>query len=345
MSTSWFGNPKPKNIASNIINTPAWVGGKTEKKLAALARPKTISDFARQEAVTTSNAGNQGGGGGGGGGGSSTPPSPPRYNGATLKEGDLDYNVGMVLPAYHGNRFEALTKQTSDIPNKITGTDLAKQFGNPGQNKGMIATYIPKDSSQIYQNIPQKDGVVNSDVREGRYGFQFHYNPKSLSMTYSGQPNVDLGYIASGEDPFHPAGTATTQSAISVQIPLNRIADFQYYNPETRELKAGTQGIYGPNTPSAVHQQRIYEYGTMYDLEYLLAACLGFKMQTKHREVTSDIGYVSGRPVEIFLGKRLKYLAMVNSVSVGHEIFDQRMVPIFSTLKIDLSIMPDINVW
>lgn len=341
MSTSWFGNPKPKNPASNIINTPAWIGGSTEKKLAALAKPPTISTHARQEAQTTSVTGT----GGGGGGGSYTPPSPPRYNGITLKESDLEYNVGMVLPAYHGNRFEALTRQKSDIPNKVGGADISNQFNNFGQNKGMIATYIPKDSSQIYQNIPQKDGVVNSDVREGRYGFQFHYNPKSLSMSYTGQPNVDLGYIASGEDPFHPAGTSTTQSAISIQIPINRIADFQYYNPETRELKAGTQGIYGPNTPSAVHQQRIYEYGTMYDIEYLLAACLGFKMQTKHREVTSDIGYVSGRPVEVFLGKRLKYLAMVNRVNVGHEIFDQRMVPIWSTLQIDLSIMPDINVW
>lgn len=339
MSTMWFGPPKkPKNVASNIINVPA------SKVTYTYTKPAGVSGSA-DSMERQINAAKQGVPNYGVNQGPTTPPAPTRYNGATLKDSELDYNVGMVLPAYHGNRFEALTTQKSDIPNKIGGTDLANQFNNPGQNKGMVVTYIPKDSSQIYQNIPQKDGVVNSDVREGRYGFQFHYNPKSLSMTYSGQPNVDLGYIASGEDPFHPAGTATTQSAISIQIPLNRIADFQYYNPTTKSLKPTAQGIYGPNTPSVAHQQRIYEYGTMYDLEYLLAACLGFKMQTKHREVTSDIGYVSGRPVEIFLGKRLKYLAMVNSVSVGHEIFDQRMVPIWSTVKIDLSIMPDINVW
>lgn len=336
MSTSWFGNPKPKNPASNIINTPAWIGGSTEKKLAALAKPPAPPQTADERRQPNPSLGNP-------------PPAPePQpapnvYRSSALKESDLDYNVGMVLPAYHGNRFEGLTRQKSDIPNKIGGIDLKNQFSVIGQNKGMIATYVPTDGSEVNTAIPNREGVVNSTVREGRYGFQFHYNPKNLSMSYAGTSNVDLGYIASGEDPFHQAGTTTTQSAISIQIPLNRIADFQYYDPKTNELKAGTQGIYGPNTPSAAHQQRIYEFGTMYDVEYLLAACLGYKMQTSHRDMTSDIGYVAGRPVDVFLGKKLRYRAMITRVDVGHEIFDQRMVPIWSTVSISLSIMPDIQ--
>lgn len=337
MSTSWFGNPKPKNPASNIINTPAWLTtGPTIKSVGKpVPKPAPVSDalvaHAREEATTTSTTP------------APQPPAPNVYKSSTLKESDLDYNVGMVLPAYHGNRFEKLTNQKSDIPNKIGGLDLKNQFAVAGQNKGMIATYVPVDGVEVARAIPNREGIVNSTVRVGRYGFQFHYNPKNLSMSYASTSDVDLGYIASGEDPFHIAGAATTQSAISIQIPLNRIADFQYYDPKTNELKAGTQGIYGPNTPSAAHQQRIYEFGTMYDIEYLLAACLGYKMQTTYRDMTSDIGYVAGSPVDIFLGKKLRYRGMITRVDVGHEIFDQRMVPIFSTVSISFSIMPDIQ--
>lgn len=336
MSTSWFGPQKPKNPASNLINTPAWLTtGPTVKSVGKPVPkptpPAQTSDERRQPNPTLGTP-------------NSDPPATTNvYRSSSLKESDLDYNVGMVLPAYHGNRFEALTQQKSDIPNKIGGLDLKNQFSVVGQNKGMIVTYVPSDGSEVTRAIPNRDGVVSSTVRVGRYGFQFHYNPKSLSMSYASTSDVDLGYIASGEDPFHLAGAATTQSAISIQIPLNRIADFQYYNPKTNELKAGSQGIYGPNTPSAAHQQRIYEFGTMYDIEYLLASCLGYKMQTAYRDMTSDIGYVAGSPVDVLLGKKLRYRAMVTRVDVGHEIFDQRMVPIFSTVSISLSIMPDIQ--
>jgi len=275
------------------------------------------------------------------GGGNPEPTKPIIYTGVVLASTDLDYNVGMVLSAYHNSRFTKETGQQSDLPKNITGSELTNQFSSPGQNKGMIVTFVPSDPANNAGILPSKDGASAVEV-EGRYGFQFHYNPAKFAITYSGQPKVDLGFEAANLDPFHPAGSALSQSSISINIPINRIADFAYYDPTTKHLKAGVSpAIYGGKHPTTADQERIWEYGTMYDVEWLLAATLGYKMKTKYRDVTSDLGYVSGRLVEVILGKRLHYVGMVTSVTVNHEIFDQRMVPIWSTLDITFTIVPD----
>lgn len=254
---------------------------------------------------------------------------------------DLDYNVGMVGTSYLGNRFEKLTGQHSDVPNSITGNDLPNTFISDGQMKGMIVSYIPVNSAAMMNKIPG-DTSNGGSTLQGRFGFQFHYNPKEIDISYTGQPDVSLGFEASGTDPAHPAGSAITQSSINFQIPINRREDFKYYDPATKKLRAGVgTAIYRGRPPTDDDQTRIYEYGTMYDIEYLLAVCLGYKMLTTHRGMTADIGYVSGQIVEVLLGNGLKYLAMVTSVTVAHTIFNQRMVPTHSNLNITMSIVPD----
>jgi hypothetical protein len=270
------------------------------------------------------------------------PVVPDNYHtGIALSKNDLEYNTGMIGSSYLGAKFEKLTGQLNDTPNPITGANLPDHFKKAGQYKGMIITYIPENSENLQKMVPNGVGG-ESNLEQKRYGFQFHYNPTDLVMSYTGQPEISLGYAAAGTDPFHPAGSAMSQSTISVKVPINRIEDFKYYDDKTQQLKAGVSpAIYKGKLPTITDQKRIYGYGTMYDVEYLLATCLGYKMVTQHRDMTSDLGYVSGQIVEVFLGNRLKYLAMMTGVTVNHVMFDERMVPIFSTLSFDMSIVPD----
>jgi hypothetical protein len=245
----------------------------------------------------------------------------------------------MILPAYHTDRFSNISGQKEDRPTTTTST--GELFNGPGTRKGMIATWIPSNPESVQPILPQGEGAPNVDV-QGRYGFQFHYNPKEIALTYAGSPDIDLGLTASGEDPYNLVGTQVSQSTITFNIGINRIADLHYYDPATGMLKANAPtNLYAPKQPSAAEQKKIYEYGTMYDVEYLLAALLGFKVNTKYRDVTADLGFIAGRPIELILGKRLRYLGLVTGVSVNHVQFDQRMVPTWSTIALSFSRIPD----
>lgn len=269
----------------------------------------------------------------------------PTYHGKTLNANDLEYNVGMVLSGYHMNRFEKLTGQSSDLPKTVAGGSVANQFSEQGLYKGMIVTHVFEDANQQARQVPSNSDGGSGVTVEGRYGFQFHYNPTQFGIEYSGQPPVDLGLLAADKDPFNYTGDGVSQSSVSnLNFVINRQADFAYYDPKTKMLKAGVSpSIYGAKKPTAEEQKRIYEYGTMYDIEYLLAAQLGFKQDTKYRGVTSDLGWVAGSPVSLFLGNKVKYVGWINNVSIVHEYFDQRMVPTRSTVAVGFSIIPDMK--
>lgn len=267
------------------------------------------------------------------------PDPAPKNTAITLSSSSLEYNVGMALPSYHGGRVMTVPAGKSDVINTVNSpNDL---FNGVGTQKGMISTWIPKNPDSAAPILPNGDAAPAVDI-QGRFGFQFHYNPTQLRLGYSGSPDIDLGLSASDSDPFNLVGTAVSQSTIGFDIAINRTTDFAYYDPATGLLKPNvSSNLYAPKMPDTATQKRIYEYGTMYDIEYLLAALLGFKINTKYRDVTADLGYIAGRPVELFLGKKLRYLGMVTSVGVNHVQFDQRMVPTWSVVSLQFSRMPD----
>jgi hypothetical protein len=89
-------------------------------------------------------------------------------------------------------------------------------------------------------------------------------------------------------------------------------------------------------------EQDIYNKGTMYDLEFLLRVLMGTTMDSYLRgENTADMGWLPAIPVELHLGKSLRYLGVVNSLNINHMIFNERMVPLFSTVDIAFARLPD----
>ena len=253
----------------------------------------------------------------------------------------LKYNVGMVNEAYFGpsTNFQELVNMRAG-GNKPGAVTSAEQLWQDSKgNKGMIWLYT--DGADDTLTVEPKDNKPAESSRN-RYAFQFHYNPSTVDMAWGGSPDVDVTLESSGSEKFNMLG-GQTMASISIELVINRIFDMQYYGTDGL-LKPGRReerNPYAPRKPDNTEQQRIYNYGTMYDVEYLLATILGYKLNTRFRAETSDIGFLNGRPVDLHLGHRLRYWGYISDVAVTHAMFDERMVPIFSTLRMTFNRIPD----
>jgi hypothetical protein len=254
----------------------------------------------------------------------------------------LAINVGMVNEAYFSQNpgFTTLANlmDGGNKPHEVADAD--KLWKDSMSNKGMFWLYVPKN--------PAKDSYTLAPTAKGtkeeysQYVFQFHYNPPTVSMAWSGNPQVDVSMESSGSEKFNNMSTTTT-SVVSFDLVLNRIFDMQYYT-SSGALKSnfsGTDSPYSPKSPTAAEQTAIYNKGTMYDIEHLLGTSVGFKLNTRLRGKTTDIGFLTGRPVDLHLGNNLRYWGYIQAIRVEHRIFDERMVPIFSTVSVDFARIPD----
>ena len=234
--------------------------------------------------------------------------------------------------------------------NKIFGTTDSKgKFtaktpivpSTPSKNKDGSTTYTPYTGLDLQFDLKNKK----------QYAFQFLYNPGSVDMTFMGTPDIDVGYEISGSDQFSLiGGLGITQSTITFDLVINRMFDMKYYESSTQHLKepfkTNPSLVYKGKTPTTAEQQLIYRRGTMYDVDYLLRTLLGYAGPTTLRfdasgAGTADIGYLGAMPVELHLGQNLRYLGIVNGLSVRHVIFNERMVPLFSTLHVQFNRIPD----
>lgn len=168
------------------------------------------------------------------------------------------------------------------------------------------------------------------------YGFKFLYNPQTVSMTWGAVMGANPQFEAQGHDPAVPIAANLLQSTISFDIILNRIEDFNYLN--SNGLIPHLLNPYPTNkTPDNSELKKVYEKGTMYDLDYLFKTMHGFDGFTNYTSSlmgqTNDPGWLPVRPVELHLGNKLRYRVRITDLSVKHSIFNERMIPMLSTVS------------
>lgn len=271
------------------------------------------------------------------------------YSGLPSSSLPLFYNASAVREAYFSSRpsFQAMASggpgklrglmQSANQPSVVAAaTDL---WTSSQGSKGMIVT-----SEQVLK--AWNSGSNNPNTADAgdnhNYGFQFQYNPGTVAMSYFTSPNVDVTMMTSGQEMFNLAGVSGSQGSVSFQVIINRMFDMSYYTPDG-VLKPGidASSIYA-KVPAADEYKDIYNKGTMYDVEFLLRVLMGTTMSSYLRgERTADMGWLPAMPVELHLGKSLRYLGTVNSLSLNHMIFNERMVPMLTTLDIAFARLPD----
>ena len=280
--------------------------------------------------------------------GTYTPPEAgstgPSVKVATLP---LLVNLPSVREAY-------FSPNNPDIYEHVYGNDPAKVryamdlWNQPGGHKGMIKTYGELETQQKFTNTNKKNYAVGLQ----NYGFQFLYNPSSINMSYSGIPNVDITMYTSGQSMTNLWAPNSFQSQITFDILLNRMNDMKYLDKKAGKIADvyANENLYPGRqfTGSKLDMNHfehdiamIAEKGTMYDMEYLLRSTLGFTQDTKWRGVTADLGWTAAMPVELHLGKNLRYLVVISGINVNHVIFDGRMVPLMSVVRLTCQRIPD----
>lgn len=238
------------------------------------------------------------------------------------------------------------TRYTGNAPYAVD--EAAQLWSGSLANKGMIATW--RQLKQV-----NKDDYVASQMSAGtyleqkvKYGFSFHYNPTSVAMQYGMMPNIDPTMYTSGLEAFTDLSAGLGYSTVNFNLVINRLHDMQYFNPATGliDSKYGS-GNFAGRKPDKREQKDIWEKGTMYDIEFLLRTIVGFQMDsalgrnTYWDKKTADVGYLTGVPVELHLGKSLRYVGRIESLSINHVLFTERMVPTFSEVAISLTRIPD----
>jgi hypothetical protein len=336
-------------------------GQKTKERLAA---EKAVNDsYSKTNVKKDTNKST----GSGSGKTTNTPPSSASSIGIGDDSKPVIHNLPPVKDLYFGSEVLKIfsdNRTVADMPTKVApnGGSVAsadKLWKDTKPYKGMIQSHIVpaklEATSKLFRPQDKLKGLKISQVNSRRFGFQFQYNPSTVTMNYAGAPQVDIGLQMSGADKIPLIGSGVTSSTITFSVILNRMHDFKYIDAIIgKQLKfenvyahTGNHKFISPirnegETTVVEELKKIKELGTMYDLEYLLRTLLGYQLNSTMRSMlSSDVGYLGAYPVELHLGKNLRYLGIIDGFSVSHTIFTQDMVPVFTNVQIQFSRLPD----
>jgi hypothetical protein len=302
-------------------------------------------------------------------------PKAPPATPTTYAYGDttLKYNLGAVNDMYFspsstaggmrvagGNQPVKRVRNAQELWTDKSFTDDGKSLVDNGYKsayKGMIQSYSVS-AAKTTTGGTASEAEKNKTLNPYKMGFQFHYNPSRIGTTWAGVLNVDPGFISSGKDKFGPVGAQSgTGSGVTITIPLNRLSDMKYVNTsESKWSEMPWRELYGVSikeqpdgkesqSPTFEDLRKIRDLGTMYDVEFLLQTIVGYRQKSYIRQnrhaLTADLGYLGGLPVELHLGKNMRYFVTITSISVNHSIFTKDMIPTLSELTVTCSRLPD----
>lgn len=260
-----------------------------------------------------------------------TPP-PTDYAGVVYK-----YNLPMLNSAYlspYGPQGKSVLDRTLlAAPNYSNGR---RAWDGVTASRGTIQT-----SKMFAENALTSDQKAAAK-KEGRkfsenpYGFRFLYNPTDVSMAWGIVDAFSPQYAASGANGMTGVAAGLMKGTIAFTLILNRIQDMSIIYPDGSYVQDMYEQLKYQKDPSQSETKMIYDRGTMYDIEYLFRAMNPYysDYQSGLNGITADKGWLQPIPMELHLGAGLRYLVRVSSLDLKHMMFNERMVPILTTVNI-----------
>jgi hypothetical protein len=246
------------------------------------------------------------------------------------------YNAPMVKWAYFNSASGVpisidFIKSKSNTPQKM---DNARQAFKLAATRGAIQT-SPEIAQFLKTRSQSKAGKSKDNTN---YGFRFHYNPTGIGMSYGMLTDMSPEQLASGNDKLNMI-TPLQRGGWSIDLYLNRMEDFSYINPDGSLVNGIASTDVYPEPVDSSELKQIYEKGTMYDLDYLFRSVNGpgGTYDSELRGKTADIGWITGVAVEFHMGNGLRYLGQITNVDINHAVFNERMVPMLTTVTIKAS--------
>jgi len=175
------------------------------------------------------------------------------------------------------------------------------------------------------------------------WGFRFMYNPTTIQYNLNTSNSIDWTYGASS-----PSGILPGNTMFSFTVYLNRISDLSqiYRNINAgMDTNIGSKGWIPSLTPMEVDGLRYR--GTEYDIEFLYRVTggdpiLGNQMlgNPGTARYSADYGVLKAIPIWVKLNDNLRIYGTISSLNVNHVMFDKNMVPILTTVDIQIARIP-----
>jgi hypothetical protein len=276
-----------------------------------------------------------------------TPPPPPsNYDGIKYK-----YNIPMMknamLHPFGVQSRSVLDSSSIGGPTYTNGRQAFKglktndYIGGEQQWQGVVPSRGTIQMSKMFAENAvttqaEKDAAKKSGMKfnDTPYGFRFLYNPTDVSMAWGIVDAFSPQYAASGANGMTGVAAGLMKGTIAFTLILNRIEDMGIIYPDGSYAQLLDGGW--AKDPDITETKMIYKKGTMYDIEYLFRAMNGFyaDYQSGLNGITADKGWLQPIPMELHLGAGLRYLVRVSSLDLKHMMFNERMVPILTTVNI-----------
>jgi hypothetical protein len=265
--------------------------------------------------------------------------NPPLVNGDPAP---YIYNAPMTSSAYFkfGPQFQSTnSNQIITDPGAWTNAQTAWRPGKDGTFTG--AKGVIQMSQALTADISIGVNKTGKKIASGlkpdtnSYGFKFLYNPTSVGMSWGIVETFSPSFEQTGQDIATPIGAGLLASTVTFSLVLNRIEDMMYIKDDSGAYITDNAYPY-PSSVDPKERGLIWNKGTMYDLEYLFKTTGGYNSEyiSSLNGVTADKGWLMPTPVELHLGSTLRYLVRVSALDINHAIFNERMVPIFTTVNL-----------
>lgn len=243
----------------------------------------------------------------------------------------------------------------SPINTKIdhsTRRGIMYRYDNTGTNTGVgsgITSTPPSSGTSTDANIK----VSNPTALDDYWGFQFLWNPSTISTVLTRNANV----VPSNLDKFSASsGLFTAMEALQFSITINRVNDFAALKGFFTTVYPGVITTFSdfatkyyatgyPTTATQDITQQVTDLlakGTMADVEYILRMLNGSGLNgqvwvnalNRH---TSDLGFLQPVPIAIQFGPNpdsLSYIGWVESLQIKHTQFTEDMIPLHTDIDV-----------
>lgn len=256
-----------------------------------------------------------------------------------------------TMESFHGLRRGRMWFYLGEYDLKKTNQgQVATSKANPKTLTGYTSAPGPSDVA-TYEAASKAGKPLAGDRN---YGFQFLWNPESVSTAVS----VNMDVTPTAADRFRSvSGIFLGNSTVSLTLMIDRTNDFACFKGDSKfaSLNGNPGAEYWTNYYKAAYpledktiavSTKVYDImskGTMHDLEYLFRTVNG-NGAAKNTDwtnllgrKTADIGFIQPILVGLQLGPdldNLSYVGWIDSINIVHMAFTETMIPIRSQVSI-----------
>ena len=188
----------------------------------------------------------------------------------------------------------------------------------------------------------------NSNPKDNNWGFQFLWNPETISTTTTRNSNV----VPSNLDKFANVNSLfTAMEALNFSITIDRTVDFAFAKALYNKGASGFDQYYTngyPGDQSETFDQKfdaLMKRGTLADIEYIYRAINGSGQNGNmwlngFGQETAELGFLSPVAIAVRFGpdaNSISYVGWVESLQIQHTRFTENMIPINSVVNVQFN--------